>query len=67
MKNEKDPTFPTHADQPADTPKSDPKTLSSSVSPGNTVSVINSAILVGQTTWQKLSNRINALERNEAD
>eukprot|EP00090_Calanus_glacialis_P038158 TRINITY_DN6666_c0_g1_i1.p1 TRINITY_DN6666_c0_g1~~TRINITY_DN6666_c0_g1_i1.p1 ORF type:complete len:651 (-),score=280.69 TRINITY_DN6666_c0_g1_i1:155-1882(-) len=70
---EKDPTAPTDADQPPDplpTPNSDPIPTTqqgdpaSSVKPGNTASITNTATQVGQTTWQKLSNRIKALERN---
>ena len=41
-----------------------PGPAASSVKPGNTVSITNTATQVGQTTWQKLSNRIKALERN---
>jgi len=36
----------------------------SSVKPVSTASVLNTANQAGQTTWQKLSNRIKALERN---
>jgi len=36
----------------------------SSVKTANTVTVVSSASQAGQTTWQKLSNRIKALERN---
>eukprot|EP00092_Neocalanus_flemingeri_P036504 GFUD01039747.1.p1 GENE.GFUD01039747.1~~GFUD01039747.1.p1 ORF type:complete len:634 (+),score=272.09 GFUD01039747.1:22-1902(+) len=43
---------------------SKPGPAASSVKPVSTASVINTASQAGQTTWQKLSNRIKALERN---
>ena len=63
---EKDPTAPTDADQPPalpPTPNSDhipttPQGDPAPTKPGNTVSITNTATQVGQTTLQKLSNRI---------
>jgi len=43
---------------------SKPVQAASSPKPVPTVSVLNNANQAGQTTWQKLSNRIKALERN---
>jgi len=41
-----------------------PSSAASSVKTGSTASVVNTVSQAGQTTWQKLSNRIKALERN---
>jgi len=41
-----------------------PSPAASSVKTGNSASVVNTVSQAGQTTWQKLSNRIKALERN---
>ena len=45
-------------------PPTKPGPAASSVKPGNTISINNTFTQVGQITWQKLSNRIKALERN---
>merc|ERR1719347_2340063 len=41
-----------------------PSPAASSVKIGSTATVVNTVSQAGQTTWQKLSNRIKALERN---
>merc|ERR1719347_150164 len=41
-----------------------PSSAASSVKIGSTATVVNTVSQAGQTTWQKLSNRIKALERN---
>merc|ERR1719233_2381269 len=48
----------------ADLTAAKPTSAASSVKTGSTASVVNNVNQAGQTTWQKLSNRIKALERN---
>lgn len=67
---DKDPHHdPPPSEPPSSHPQAEPVALkpgpaASSAKPASTASVVNTASQAGQTTWQKLSNRIKALERN---